>query len=319
MAVNAEQETAGLISPGNCTVVTEFMFLAFPTRLGLQALHFTGISLVFAATVAGNLLILVAIQGDTRLHTPMYLFLEGLSVIELSYVATIFPQMLVNALQERKSITFGGCGAQMFFFIGLGSSDCFLLVAMAYDRYVAICRPLHYTRLMTRQLCLGLVAASLALGGLLSLQIAVLIFRLPFCGSNMVNHFLCDVNQVLKLASTDTHSEAMAQFIASVLVVALPFLLICVSYIYIINTILSIHSAEGRRRTFQTCSSHLMVVLLQYSSCGLVYLHPKGSWSDKLDQLISLGYIFGSPIFNPLIYSLRNKELKEAIAKVIRR
>nr|XP_032631785.1 olfactory receptor 10W1-like [Chelonoidis abingdonii] len=305
--------------PGNHTVVMEFVFLAFPTYPDLQTLLFMGISLVFTAAVTGNLLILAAIREDSCLHTPMYFFLECLSIIELGYTAAIFPQMLVNALQERKRISFGGCGAQMFFFLGLGSSDCFLLVAMAYDRYVAICHPLHYTLIMTRQLCLWLVAASLALGGLLSLQITVLIFRLPFYGSNGVNHFLCDVNQVLKLARTDTRSEEIAQFIASVLIVILPFLLICVSYVYIITTILRIRSAEGRHRAFHTCSSHLMVVLLQYGCLSLVYLHPKGSWSDELDRLISLGYTFGSPIFNPLIYSLRNKELKEAIAKVFRR
>uniref|UniRef100_A0A8C8RE47 Olfactory receptor n=1 Tax=Pelusios castaneus TaxID=367368 RepID=A0A8C8RE47_9SAUR len=309
----------GPVPPGNCTAVTEFVFLAFPGQLWLQALHFTGMMLFFAATVTGNLLILKAIRGDARLHTPMYFFLESLSIIELSYAATIFPQMLVNSLQERKSITFRGCGAQMFFFIGLGSADCFLLVVMAYDRYVAICHPLHYMLRMTRRFCLGLVALSLALGGLLSLQIAALIFYLPFCGSNGVNHFFCDVNPVLKLASTDTRPAEIAQFAVSVLVLAVPFLVICISYVYIITTILRIHSAEGRRRTFHTCSSHLMVVLLQYSSCGVVYLHPKGIWSDKLDRQFSLVYTVVNPILNPLIYSLRNKELKQAIVKVIRR
>ncbi|CAM2115178.1 unnamed protein product [Caretta caretta] len=192
--------------PGNCTVVTEFIFLAFPTHPDLQTLFFMSISLVFTATVTRNLLILVAIRGDACLHTPMYFFLEGLSIVELGYAAAIFPQMLVNALQERKRISFGGCGAQVFFFLGLGSSDCFLLVAIAYDRYVAICHPLHYLLIMTWRLCLWLVATSLALRGLLSLLIVGLIFHLPFYDSNGVNHFLWVVNQVLKLAKTDTHS-----------------------------------------------------------------------------------------------------------------
>ncbi|XP_062974449.1 olfactory receptor 10V1-like [Elgaria multicarinata webbii] len=302
--------------PGNHSAVTEFVFLAFPNSRQVQALVFIAMLLVYIANFLGNLLIIVAIWEDPHLHTPMYFFLWSLSITEFCFTTSVVPQMLVNVLQEKKSITVAGCGAQMFFFIALGSTDSFLLVAMAYDRYVAICHPLHYTHIMTWQRCIWLVAASLALGGLLSMEIAVLIFHLPFNGANQIEHFFCDVNQLLTLASANTDFEEIAQFVGSILILSLPFLFIAASYICIIRTILQIPSTKGRLQTFNTCSSHLMVVLLQYGCGSLVYLHPKSRQFDKMDRLLSLVYTFGSPILNPIIYSLRNKELKDAIRKL---
>ncbi|XP_044276688.1 olfactory receptor 10Q1-like [Varanus komodoensis] len=302
---------------GNHSVVTEFVFLAFPNNRLIQALVFTAMLLVYIANVLGNLLIIVAIWEHPSLHTPMYFFLWSLSITELCFTTSVIPHMLVNILQEEKSITVGGCGVQMFIFIALGSTDSFLLVAMAYDRYVAICHPLHYAHILTWQRCVWLVAMALALGVLLSMEIAVLIFHLPFNGSNQIEHFFCDVNQLLKLASTRTDSEEIAQFAGSVLILSVPFLLIAVSYICIIRTILQIPSAKGRVQTFNTCSSHLIVVLLQYGCGSLVYLHPKSRQFDKMDQLLSLVYIFGIPILNPVVYSLRNKELKDAVRKLV--
>ncbi|XP_077175182.1 olfactory receptor 10Q1-like [Paroedura picta] len=304
------------MSPGNHSSVTEFEFLAFPINIQLQVLAFIGMLLVYIAIILGNLLILVAICGQPRLHTPMYFFLGSLAIMELCYTTSVVPQMLVNSLQERKNISIRGCGTQMFFFIALGSADSFLLVVMAYDRYVAICQPLHYTHIMTRQRCAWLVAISLIFGGLMSMEIAVLIFRLPFNGSNKIEHFICDVNQLLKLASANTDFEEIAQFVGSIFILSVPFLLITVSYICIIKTILNIPSTKGQIQTFNTCSSHLMVVLLQYGCGSLVYLHPKSRTFDKMDHLLSLVYIFGTPILNPVIYSLRNKELKDAIRKL---
>ncbi|XP_054826009.1 olfactory receptor 10V1-like [Eublepharis macularius] len=304
------------MSPGNHSAVMEFVFLAFPINTHQQVLVFIGMFLIYIAIILGNLLILVAVCGEPHLHTPMYFFLGSLSVMELCYTTSVVPQMLVNILQERKSITTWGCGTQMFFFIALGSADSFLLVVMAYDRYVAICQPLHYAHVMTWQRCTWLVAISLILGGLMSMEIVILIFHLPFNGSNKIEHFFCDVNQLLKLASADTSFEEIAQFVGSIFILTVPFLLIAVSYICIIMTVLQIPSTKGRIQTFNTCSSHLMVVLLQYGCGSLVYLHPKSRSFDKMDRLLSLVYIFGTPILNPIIYSLRNKELKDTIRKL---
>ncbi|XP_066476178.1 olfactory receptor 10W1-like [Tiliqua scincoides] len=299
--------------PRNHSAVTEFVFLAFPDNIQLQALVFTGMLVVYVVSILGNLLIIAAIWRDPHLHTPMYIFLGSLSITELCYTASVVPQMLLSVIQKRKSITIGGCGTQMFFYIALGSADSFLLVVMAYDRYVAICHPLHYAHIMSWQRCVWLVAASLVLGGLLSLEITALIFSLPFNDSNQIEHFLCDVNQLLKLASTSTAFVEIAQFVGSVTILSVPFLLIAVSYICIIRTILQIPSRKGQLQTFNTCSSHLMVVFLQYGCGSLVYLHPKSRKFDEMDHFVPLVYIFGTPILNPVIYSLRNKELKSAV------
>ncbi|XP_006033494.1 olfactory receptor 10W1-like [Alligator sinensis] len=301
----------------NHTVITELMFLAFPSHPELQALFFLGITIIYAVIVTGNLLILAAIQGDSRLHTPMYFFLGALSVVELSYTAAVVPQMLASSLQTRKTISFGACGAQMFFFIGLGGADCFLLAVMAYDRYVAIWHPLHYTLIMTWQLSLCLVVASLLVGFLLALDLVVLIFSLPFCGAHGIQHFFCDVPPLLWLVCAKTETHEIAVFLAGTAAVLVPFVLICASYIFIARAVLQIRSTRGRRRAFSTCSSHLVVVVLQYGCCGFVYLRPSSSFSPEQDQLLSLVYTLGTPILNPIIYTLRNGEVKGALRKAL--
>ncbi|XP_007423144.1 olfactory receptor 10Q1-like [Python bivittatus] len=300
----------------NYSAVTEFVFLAFPNSRLLQGLVFMIMLLMYLANVLGNLLIMVAIWKEPHLHIPMYYFLCSLSTVELCFTTSVVPQMLVNVLQRKKSISVAGCGFQMFLFIALGSTDSFLLVAMAYDRYVAICHPLHYAHIMTQHRCACLVAISLVLGGLLSMEIAAVVFHLPFNGSNQIEHYFCDVNQLLKLANTNTYFEEIAQFVGSILILSVPFLLIVISYICIIRAILQIPSTKGRLQTFNTCSSHLIVVLLQYGCGSLVYLHPKSRQFDKTDHLLSLVYTFGTPLLNPVIYSLRNKELKDAVRKL---
>uniref|UniRef100_A0A8D2LFS0 Olfactory receptor n=1 Tax=Varanus komodoensis TaxID=61221 RepID=A0A8D2LFS0_VARKO len=302
---------------GNCTAVLDFILLAFPIHPEHQVLLFLGISIVYATIITGNLLIVVAVWGDSHLHTPMYLFLVTLSVVELCYTAVVVPQILVTSLQERKTITFRSCCTQMFLFIGLGSADCFLLAVMAYDRYVAVCRPLHYSLIMTQWLCIQLVAGSVLSGFLVSSMLVGLIFHRPFCGGHGVEHFFCDVPPLSQLASNKTKLDEVGIFLSGIMAIAVPFMLICTSYVSIAAAVLQSRSADSRRRTISACSSHLAVVALQYGCCCFMYLRPSASFSPKQDQMLSMVYTLGTPLLNPIIYSLRNREVKAALGKVI--
>ncbi|XP_053418540.1 olfactory receptor 10Q1-like [Nycticebus coucang] len=293
---------------------TEFVFRVFTTVPEFQALLFLVFLLLYLMILCGNTAIICVVCTHSSLHTPMYFFLSNLSFLEICYTSVVVPLMLSNILGAQKPIPLAGCGAQMFFFVTLGSTDCFLLAVMAYDRYVAICHPLHYTLLMTRKLCVQMVVGALGLALSLSLQLTALIFTLPFCGRRReINHFLCDVPPLLRLACADTRVHQAVLYVVGVLVLTVPFLLICVSYVFIASAILRMRSAEGRRRAFSTCSSHLTVVLLQYGCCSLVYLRPRSSTSEDEDRQIALVYTFVTPLLNPLIYTLRNKDVKGAL------
>uniref|UniRef100_A0A8C3YEZ1 Olfactory receptor n=1 Tax=Catagonus wagneri TaxID=51154 RepID=A0A8C3YEZ1_9CETA len=297
---------------------TEFVFRVFTTVPEFQALLFILFLLLYLMILGGNTAIVWVVCTHTSLRTPMYFFLSNLSFLEICYTSVVVPLMLSNIWGTRKPVPLAGCGAQMFFFVTLGSTDCFLLVVMAYDRYVAICHPLHYTFIMTQKLCIQMVTGALGLALFLSLQLTSLIFTLPFCGHlREINHFLCDVPPVLRLACADIHVHQAVLYVVGVLVLTVPFLLICVSYMFITSAILRIRSAEGRRRAFSTCSSHLTVVLLQYGCCSLVYLRPRSSTSEDEDRQIALVYTFVTPLLNPLIYTLRNKDVKGALRNAI--
>ncbi|XP_049636773.1 olfactory receptor 10Q1 [Suncus etruscus] len=297
---------------------TEFVFQAFTSVPEFQVLLFLLFLLLYLMILCGNTAIITVVCTHSSLRTPMYFFLCNLSLLEICYTTVVVPLMLANILGAQKPIPLAGCGAQMFFFITLGSTDCFLLAVMAYDRYVAICHPLHYTLIMTQRLCVQMVTGALGLALFLSLQLTTLIFTLPFCGHRrQINHFLCDVPPVLRLACADTRVHQAVLYVVGILVLTLPFLLICISYVFIAFAILRIRSAEGRRRAFSTCSSHLTVVLLQYGCCSLVYLRPRSSTSEDEDRQIALVYTFVTPLLNPLIYTLRNKDVKGALRNVI--
>ncbi|XP_045413011.1 olfactory receptor 10Q1-like [Lemur catta] len=297
---------------------TEFVFRVFTTVPEFQALLFLLFLLLYLMVLCGNTAIIGVVCAHSSLRTPMYFFLSNLSFVEICYTTVVVPLMLSNILGAQKPIPLAGCGAQMFFFVTLGSTDCFLLAVMAYDRYVAICHPLHYTVLMTQKLCVQLVAGALGLALLLSLQLTSLIFTLPVCGHRReINHFLCDVPPVLRLACADIRVHQAVLYVVGVLVLTVPFLLICVSYVFITSAILHIRCAEGQRRAFSTCSSHLSVVLLQYGCCALVYLRPRSSSSADEDRQFALVYTFITPLLNPLIYTLRNKDVKGALKTVI--
>ncbi|XP_041518088.1 olfactory receptor 10Q1 [Microtus oregoni] len=296
----------------------EFVFRVFTNVPEFQALLFTLFLLLYLMILCGNTAIIWVVCTHSSLHTPMYFFLGSLSLLEICYTTDVVPLMLSNIFGAQKPMSLASCGTQMFFFVTLGSTDCFLLAVMAYDRYVAICHPLHYSLIMTRNLCIQMVLGSLGLALFLSLQLTALIFTLPFCGHHReINHFLCDVPPVLRLACADIHVHQAVLYVVGILVLTVPFLLICISYVFIASTILHMRSAEGRQRAFSTCSSHLTVVLLQYGCCSLVYLRPRSSTSEDEDRQIALVYTFVTPLLNPLIYTLRNKDVKGALRNFI--
>ncbi|XP_072494356.1 olfactory receptor 10Q1-like [Notamacropus eugenii] len=295
---------------------TEFVFRVLTTSPKIQALLFCFFLLLYILIICGNTAIIWAVFTHTSLHTPMYFFLSTLSFLEICYTTTVVPLMLSNIFGAQRPIPLAGCAAQMFLFCTLGGTDCFLLAVMAYDRYMAICHPLHYTVTMTQKRCIQLVAASLGLAFYLDLQLTALIFTLPFCGHHLeINHFLCDAPPVLRLACGDTRMHQAVLFVVGILVLTFPFVLIFISYMFIANAILCIRSSEGRRRAFSTCSSHVSVVLLQYGCCTLVYMRPRSSTSEDEDRQLALVYTFVTPLLNPLIYTLRNKDVKDALKK----
>ncbi|XP_043828038.1 olfactory receptor 10Q1-like [Dromiciops gliroides] len=299
---------------------TEFVFQVLTASHKIQVLLFCFFLLLYIMILCGNSAIIAVVCAYSSLHTPMYFFLSNLSSLEICYTTTTVPLMLSNIFGAQKPISLAGCGAQMLFFLTFGGADCFLLAVIAYDRYVAICHPLHYTLIMTKELCMQMVVGSLGLSIVFTLPLTALVCSLPFCGHRQeINHFLCDAPPVLRLACGDTHIHQAVLYVVSIFVLTIPFLLICISYIFIAITILRIHSAEGRQRAFSTCSSHLTVVLLQYGCCSLVYLRPRSSTSEDEDRQLALVYTFVIPLLNPLIYTLRNKDVKEALKKSVSR
>ncbi|KAM7150830.1 olfactory receptor 10A4-like [Macrochelys suwanniensis] len=267
----------------------------------------------------GNILIIVIITVDAALDTTMYFFIHNLSVIVTCFTLVMVPKMLVNLLARSKTISFVGFGAQMYFFFFFGSTECFLISLMAYDRYVAICNPLHYPDIMNRRACFQLAGASWFSGFPVATVQTTWIFSLPFCGPNQVNHFFCDSPPVLELACADTSLFEIEALTATVLFILFPFLLILVSYVRIIITILRMPSEEGRHKAFSTCSSHLVVVTLFYGTASSTYFRPKSSYSPDIKKLISLSYTVVTPMLNPIIYSLRNKDVKSALRRTLSR
>ncbi|XP_042701375.2 olfactory receptor 10A4-like [Chrysemys picta bellii] len=249
----------------------------------------------------------------------MYFFLVNLSFLEMCYTTSVAQQMLVHLLVEHKSISIVGCASQMYVFTILGHTECCLLATMAYDRYVAICHPLQYTLIMSSKVCICLDAASWVTGFLVEAAQTTWIFTLPFCGPQQIHHFFCDILPVVKLACADTSINEMALFGVSMLFIMGPFLLILVSYICIISTILIMPSAESRHKAFSTCSAHLMVVTLFFGTALFTYLQSRSSYSPDTDKMISLMYTVMTPLLNPVIYTLRNKEVKGALKKTLAR
>ncbi|XP_044300483.1 olfactory receptor 5B21-like [Varanus komodoensis] len=301
----------------NQTEIAEFILLGFGDLQNLQIPLFLLFLLIYILTMAGNLLIVVLIVSDQHLHTPMYFFLGNLSCLEVCYSSTILPRMLVSFLSSNKVIFFRVCIMQYFFFGGLAGTECYLLSVMSYDRYLAICKPLHYAALMNSKLCRNLVCGSWSNGFLVSAIVTLFMSQLHFCGPNVINHFFCDSLPILKLSCSNT------QLVFTLIIVLCsgftipPFFLTLASYVCIISKILKISSKEGRQKTFSTCSSHLTVVAIFYGSLVIVYMLPKTNELMDLNKIFSAGYTIVPPLLNPLIYSLRNQEVKKALRRVL--
>ncbi|XP_063158193.1 olfactory receptor 10A4-like [Candoia aspera] len=301
----------------NHSPVTYFIFEPLIDAPILKILFFLLVLTMYLMTMLGNLFIIMVILTSSVLQSPMYFFLQNLSFLEIGYTSTIIPKMLSNLLLEDMNISFSGCATQMYFFGSLGIAECCLLAAMSYDRYVAICQPLHYSAIMNRTSCLKISMFCWIIGAMVVLVPATLIFTLPFCGPNKINHFFCDLPPLLRLACTNTYTNEIIIFIITVVFIMLPFLLILISYIHILHAIFKMSSTTSRSKAFSTCSSHITVATLFYGSAVLTYLRPKSISSVKSDKALSFFYTVVCPMINPLIYSLRNQEVKDSLKKLI--
>ncbi|XP_012886384.1 PREDICTED: olfactory receptor 10-like [Dipodomys ordii] len=295
-----------------------FVLVGFSDWLQLELLLFIFISISYSLTLFGNTTIIALSRLDHRLRTPMYFFLSHLSFLDLCYTTSTVPQLLVNLSGLDQTISYGGCVAQLFVSLALGSTECVLLVVMAFDRYAAVCRPLHYTAIMHTLLCHILATASW-LGGLVNSLIQTgLMMAMPLCGHHL-NHFFCEMPVLLKLACEDTGGTEAKMFVARVVILVFPAVLILGSYVHIGRAVLKVKSMAGRRKAFGTCGSHLVVVSLFYGSAIYTYLQPKDSYSENEGKFVALFYTIITPMLNPLIYTLRNKDVKGALWKLLQR
>ncbi|KAM9660514.1 olfactory receptor 9G19-like [Trichechus inunguis] len=302
---------------GNHTV-TEFILIGFTTDPVMQLVLFVVFLSVYSVTLVGNTTLITMICNDSRLHTPMYFFIGNLSFLDLWYSSVYTPKILATCISEDKSISFAGCVAQFFFAAGLGYSECYLLAAMAYDCYVAISNPLLYALVMSKRLCIYLVISCYTGGFVNAIIITSDTFTLNFCGDNVIDEFFCDVPPVVKLACDVKESyQAVLYFLMASSVIT-PTVLILASYLFIIAAILRIRSTQGRLKAFSTCFSHLISVTLFYGSILYIYSRPSSSYSLERDKMVSAFYTVVFSMLNPMIYSLRNKDVKEVLKKLIR-
>ncbi|KFO21774.1 olfactory receptor 8K3 [Fukomys damarensis] len=303
----------------NLTMVTEFILLGVTDRPELQAPLFLLFLIIYLTSLLGNLGMIILTQVDPRLQTPMYFFLRHLALTDLGYSTAVGPKMLENFLVDQNKISFYGCALQLAFFLLFTACELLILAAMSYDRCVAICRPLLYTVIMSQKVCWVLMAISYLYCAFLSLLGTVKVFTLSFCRYNVISHFYCDNLPLLSLACSDTHeSELLILFLSSLNLTSSLFVIL-VSYLLILNTILRMKSAEGRRKAFSTCGSHLTMVTVFYGTLIFMYLQPKSSHSFDTDKVASIFYTLVIPMLNPLIYSLRNKDVKCALQRTQRK
>ncbi|XP_059525077.1 olfactory receptor 1E2-like [Myotis daubentonii] len=301
----------------NQTVISYFFLQGLPVEPEQQNLFFALFLAMYLTTVLGNLLIIFLIRLDSQLHTPMYLFLSNLSLSDICFSSVTIPKLLHNMQSQDPSIPYAGCLTQMYFFLFFADLESFLLVAMAYDRYVAICFPLHYTTIMGPKLCLSLVALSWGLTTMHAMLHTLLMARLCFCADTVIPHFFCDMSALLKLSCSDTQVNELVIFIMGGLILVIPFLLIILSYARIVSSILKVPSARGIRKAFSTCGSHLAVVSLFYGTVIGLYLCPSADKSTVKEMVMGMMYTVVTPMLNPFIYSLRNRDMKGALGRVL--
>uniref|UniRef100_A0A8D1DQY4 Olfactory receptor n=1 Tax=Sus scrofa TaxID=9823 RepID=A0A8D1DQY4_PIG len=309
----------------NQTILVEFFLRGLSGYPRLELLFYVLISIMYVVILLGNgTLILISIV-DSHLHTPMYFFLGNLSFLDICYTTTSIPSTLVSFLSERKTISFSGCAMQMFLGLAMGTTECVLLGMMAFDRYVAICNPLRYSVLMSKASYVPMAAGSWVAGVINSAVQTAFVVQLPFCRNNVINHFSCEILAVMKLACADISGNEFIMFVATTLFTLMPLLLIIMSYSLIISNILKIRTSEGRSKVFSTCSAHLTVVIIFYGTILFMYMKPKSKETltsgdlNATDKLISMFYGVMTPMMNPLIYSLRNKDVKEAVTHLFNR
>nr|XP_006128343.1 olfactory receptor 6B1-like [Pelodiscus sinensis] len=303
---------------GNQTV-KEFLLLGFGNLPEGQTLLFLLFLVIYLVTMGGNILIVLLVVADRHLHTPMYFFLGNLSCLETCYSSTLLPRLLASLLTGDRTISVEGCIIQLYCFACLLATECGLLAVMSYDRYLAVCQPLHYVALMNGRFSLQLAVGSWLSGFIASTNTACWMSQVTFCGPNKIDHFFCDLTPLLKLSCSDTRLMALVIFLISMIFILPPFLLTLTSYLCIISTILRIPSSTGRQKAFSTCSSHLIVVTMFYGTLIVVYMIPDVAELQDLNKLFSVFYTVLTPLANPLIYSLRNMEVKEALKNALKR
>ncbi|KAM6159720.1 olfactory receptor 8H1-like [Erethizon dorsatum] len=301
----------------NSTDVPDFILTGLADSEEMQLVLFLLFLLIYLVTVLGNAGMILIIRLDPQLHTPMYFFLTHLSFLDLSYSSVITPKTLQNLLTSTKNISILGCFTQMYFFILFVAAECFLLSSMAYDRYVAICNPLHYPVIMSMRLCCALLAGSYVTSFVDSTTVVVCISRLNFCNSKVIHHFFCDSTPILALSCSDTYVAEIIIYILAGSTLIVSLITISGTYVSILSTILKINSTVGKQKAFSTCASHILGVTIFYSTTIFAYLKPKEYYSLGKDQVASVFYTIVIPLLNPLIYSLRNKEVKNAVLRVL--
>ncbi|XP_015332693.1 olfactory receptor 10AG1-like [Marmota marmota marmota] len=299
----------------NVSTVVRFVLLGFSEFPNIQGFLSGFFSIIYMVVLIGNFLIIIITRLEPALHKPMYFFLGHFSSLEICYVSVTLPRILVSLWTQDRSISLLSCATQMYFFLMFGATECFLLAVMSYDRYVAICNPLHYPLVMNPKKCHQLAAGSWFGGMPVQIGQTWQIFSLHFCHSNQINHFFCDIPPILKLACGDTSVHEVSVYIVAMLFVVVPFMLILASYSKIGLTILRLPTAQGRAKAFSTCSSHLLVVVLFFGSASITYLRPKSNHSAGTDKVLSLLYTIVTPMFNPMIYSLRNRDVIAALKR----
>ncbi|KAL4825547.1 hypothetical protein H8958_004041 [Nasalis larvatus] len=303
----------------NQTLVSEFLLLGLSGYPKIEIIYFALILVMYLVILIGNGVLIIASILDSRLHMPMYFFLGNLSFLDICYTSSSVPSTLVSLISKKRNISFSGCTVQMFFGFAMGSTECLLLGMMAFDRYMAICNPLRYPIILSKVAYVLMASVSWLSGGINSVVQTLLAMRLPFCGNNIINHFTCEILAVLKLACADISLNIITMVISNMAFLVLPLMVIVFSYMFILYTILQMNSVTGRRKAFSTCSAHLTVVIIFYGTILFLYAKPKSqdlTGEEKLqasDKLISLFYGVVTPMLNPIIYSLRNKDVKAAV------
>ncbi|KAL2770570.1 olfactory receptor 2T10 [Daubentonia madagascariensis] len=301
----------------NQTVGGDFSLLGIFSQTSHPGLLCLLIFGIFLIAVSGNVILILLIHIDSSLHTPMYFFINQLSLIDLMYISVTVPKMLVNQLAKVRTISVLGCGTQMYFYLLLGGSEYCLLAAMAYDRYVAICHPLRYSVLMNHKVCLLLASCCWLVGSLDGFMLTPITMTFPFCRSHEIQHFFCEVPAVLKLSCSDTSLYEIFMYVCCVLMLLIPVTVISGSYYFILLTIHRMNSAQGQKKAFTTCSSHIMVVSVFYGAAMYNYMLPSSYHTPEKDMMVSFFYTIFTPVLNPIIYSFRNKDVTGALKKML--